>query len=159
MSVVPEAVPMSPSPRLWRMRCAEVTVTAAVVAIVAGTGAGLALGWVVAGSVLAAAVAGAVAALWFVRNRYKSWAYLERDEDLIVERGVMIRRLSVVPYGRMQFVDVTAGPVDRLFRLATVRLHTAAAASDARIPGLEREEAARLRDRLAALGEAKAAGL
>ena len=42
---------------------------------------------------------------------------------------------------------------------STVKLHTAAAASDARIPGLEHEEAARLRDRLAALGEAKAAGL
>ena len=55
--------------------------------------------------------------------------------------------------------DVTAGPVERAFRLATVKLHTAAAASDARIPGLERDEAARLRDRLAALGEAKAAGL
>jgi membrane protein YdbS with pleckstrin-like domain len=59
----------------------------------------------------------------------------------------------------MQFVDVTAGPAERAFRLATVKLHTAAAASDARIPGLERDEAARLRDRLAALGEAKAAGL
>ena len=105
------------------------------------------------------AAVGAAAALWFARNRFRSWAYQERDEDLIVERGVLIRRLSVVPYGRMQFVDVTAGPVDRIFRLATVRLHTAAAASDARIPGLEREEAARLRDRLAALGEAKAAGL
>ncbi len=103
--------------------------------------------------------AGAALVLWFARNRFRSWAYQERDEDLIVERGVLIRRLSVVPYGRMQFVDVTAGPVDRIFRLATVRLHTAAAASDARIPGLEREEAARLRDRLAALGEAKAAGL
>jgi uncharacterized protein len=64
-----------------------------------------------------------------------------------------------VPYGRMQFVEVTAGPAERLFKLATVQLHTAAAASDARIPGLEREEAARLRDRLAMLGEAKAAGL
>jgi membrane protein YdbS with pleckstrin-like domain len=106
-----------------------------------------------------AAAAGAAAALWFTHNRFRSWSYLERDEDLIVQRGVLIRRLSVVPYGRMQFVDVTAGPVDRLFRLATVRLHTAAAASDARIPGLERAEAARLRDRLAALGEAKAAGL
>lgn len=150
---------MSPSPRLWRMRCAEVTATAAVVALAAGTAAGLTLGRVVAGSVVVAAVVGAAASLWFVRNRYKSWAYTERNEDLIVERGVMIRRMSVVPYGRMQFVDVTAGPVDRVFRLATVRLHTAAAASDARIPGLERAEAARLRDRLAALGEAKAAGL
>ena len=108
---------------------------------------------------VAVAVVGSLAALSFARNRFRSWAYTERDEDLIVERGVLIRRLSVVPYGRMQFVDVSAGPIDRLFRLATVKLHTAAAASDARIPGLEREEAARLRDRLAALGEAKAAGL
>jgi hypothetical protein len=59
----------------------------------------------------------------------------------------------------MQFIDVTAGPVERSFGLATVRLHTAAAATDARIPGLATEEAARLRDRLAALGEADAAGL
>jgi hypothetical protein len=73
--------------------------------------------------------------------------------------GVLFRCLSVVPYGRMQFVDITAGSVERLYKLATVRLHTAAAASDARIPGLEPEEAARRRDRLAALGEAKAAGL
>src|SRR5262249_32119705 len=100
-----------------------------------------------------------LAALWFARNRFRSWVYQERDEDLIVQRGVLIQRLSVVPYGRMQFVDVSAGPIDRVFRLATVKLHTAAAASDARIPGLERDEAARLRDRLAALGEAKAAGL
>ncbi|MGI8491588.1 MAG: PH domain-containing protein, partial [Acidimicrobiales bacterium] len=68
-------------------------------------------------------------------------------------------RLSVVPYGRMQFIDVTAGPLERAFRLSTFKMHTAAAASDARIPGLSRAEAARLRDQLAALGEARAAGL
>jgi len=158
MPGVTEAVPLTPSPRLWRMRCAEV-VSVAAVAVLAAAGAGLAASPQVAGlAALAAAAAGAGMA-WFTRNRVRSWSYHERDEDLLVARGVMIRRLSVVPYGRMQFVDVTAGPVDRLFRLATVRLHTAAAASDARIPGLEREEAARLRDRLAALGEAKAAGL
>jgi membrane protein YdbS with pleckstrin-like domain len=141
------------------MRCAEVAAVAVAAAAVAGTGLGLAAGPAAATVAAGVVVAGAALALWFVRNRFRSWAYQERDEDLIVERGVLIRRLSVVPYGRMQFVDVTAGPVDRIFRLATVRLHTAAAASDARIPGLEREEAARLRDRLAALGEAKAAGL
>jgi uncharacterized protein len=141
------------------MRCAEVTACAVVVAAAGGTGAGLAAGPAVAAIAVGAVAVGAALALWFARNRFRSWSYQERDEDLIVGRGVLIRRLSVVPYGRMQFVDVTAGPVDRVFRLATVRLHTAAAASDARIPGLEREEAARLRDRLAALGEAKAAGL
>jgi membrane protein YdbS with pleckstrin-like domain len=95
----------------------------------------------------------------FVIRGIRSWGYAERADDLLVRHGLMIRRLSVVPYGRMQFVDVTAGPVDRLFGLATVQLHTAAAASDAKIPGLEPPDAARLRDRLAALGEARAEGL
>ncbi len=127
---------------------------------------------VIAGSVAATAGSAAVAggrggrrgvvrrrAWWFVHNRFRAWGYLERAEDLEVRRGVMVQRLSVVPYGRMQFVEITTGPVERLFGLATVKLHTAAAASDARIPGLDPDEAARLRDRLAALGEAKAAGL
>jgi len=59
----------------------------------------------------------------------------------------------------MQFIDVTAGPIERALGLATLRMHTAAAASDARIPGLESGAAAALRDQLAALGEAQAAGL
>jgi hypothetical protein len=109
-------------------------------------------------SVTVVLVLGAVLS-WFVRRRYRAWRYQERHEDLIVGRGVMVQRLSVVPYGRMQFVEVTAGPVERLFHLATVKLHTAAAASDARIPGLETAEAARLRDRLTELGESMAAGM
>lgn len=89
----------------------------------------------------------------------KAWGYAERDNDLLVRHGLVIRRLSIVPYARMQFVDVTAGPLERAFRLATVQLHTAAAATDAKIPGLPPEEASRLRDRLTALGEDRAEGL
>ena len=101
-----------------------------------------------------------VALAWAVeRGRYHSWGYAERDDDLIVSRGLLFRRLTVVPYGRMQLIDVTAGPVARAFGIATVQLHTAAAASDARIPGLARPDAERLRDRLAAIGEARATGL
>jgi membrane protein YdbS with pleckstrin-like domain len=107
---------------------------------------------------VAALLAGAVVQL-FVARRVRAWGYAEREDDLFVRRGVLFSRLSVIPYGRMQFVDVTAGPVERLFGLATVRMHTAAAASDARIPGLESAEAARVRDRLTELGEAQAAGL
>lgn len=96
---------------------------------------------------------------WAVGRACRSWGYAERADDLLVRHGILIRRLSVVPYGRMQFLDVTAGPIDRRAQIATVHLHTAAAATDARIPGLPTPEAARLRDRLAALGEARAAGL
>jgi uncharacterized protein len=87
------------------------------------------------------------------------WAYAERDEDLYVRHGVMFRRLVVVPYGRMQYVDVQSGPLEQVFRIASVHLHTASPGTSARIPGLPAEEAARLRDRLTSLGEAQAAGL
>jgi membrane protein YdbS with pleckstrin-like domain len=148
-----------PSARLWRMRRFQLAVTTIGAALVGGAIFAGALG-AVAGIVCAAVVllAGALS-LWFVRNRFRAWRYQERHEDLVVARGVMVRRLSVVPYGRMQFVEVTAGPFERLFKLSTVKLHTAAAASDARIPGLERDESARLRDRLTELGESKAAGM
>ena len=89
----------------------------------------------------------------------RAWGYAERDNDLMVRHGLLVRRLSIVPYARMQYVDVTAGPLERAFGLATVQLHTAAAASDARVPGLPPDEAARLRDRLTALGEDRAEGL
>jgi uncharacterized protein len=148
----------TPSPRLLRLRRLEVVVPALAVAVF------LVVVGVLSGSSAAYAAAGAAAAaglllLPFVGRRFRSWGYAEREDDLLVRRGIMFARLSVVPYGRMQFIDVTAGPLERSFGLATVRLHTAAAATDARIPGLEREEAARLRDRLAELGEAQAAGL
>jgi uncharacterized protein len=148
----------APSPRLVavrRVQVALVTIAAIVVAAVLGSRDGPA---VAAGGIAGALVLG-IAAEWFVRRRIKAWGYAERADDLLVRRGVMFSRLSVVPYGRMQFIDVTAGPVERSFGLATVRMHTAAAASDARIPGLPRDEAARLRDRLAERGEAQAAGI
>ena len=97
---------------------------------------------------------------WLVeRGRYRRWGYTERGEDLVVKRGFLFQRMSIVPYGRMQFIDVEIGPIERAFGLATVQLHTAAAASDARIPGLPRAEAERLRDRLTVAGEAHSTGL
>jgi uncharacterized protein len=114
--------------------------------------------WVAAAAMLVAAVAVAWG-LWLIDRNWRAWGYAERDDDLLVKRGVLFRELSVVPYGRMQFVDVKSGPLERRFGLATVQLHTASPATDARIPGLPPDEAARLRDRLAALGEARAAGL
>jgi membrane protein YdbS with pleckstrin-like domain len=144
---------------MWSARLAVVVTLTTVVTTALGVGLGLSEGARAAGVAVVATITAAVLLTLLLRGRYRSWAYLERGDDLLVRRGVMFRRLTVVPYGRMQFVDVTAGPVDRMFGLATVQLHTAAAATDARIPGLSREVADRLRDRLAALVEARAAGL
>ncbi|MEU7213963.1 PH domain-containing protein [Streptomyces sp. NPDC044989] len=97
---------------------------------------------------------------WTMLERnWRSWRYAERADDLLISRGVLWREETVVPYGRMQLVEVTSGPVERHFGLASVQLHTAAAATDATIPGLDPAEAERLRDRLTELGEARSAGL
>jgi hypothetical protein len=149
----------SPSPRLLVLRRGEVAAVTAAAALAGGIAAGLYVSPLAgAGAAVLAVVLGLVGER-VVRRRFAAWGYVEREDDLLVRRGVLFSRLSVVPYGRMQFIDVTAGPLERSLGLATVKMHTAAAASDARIPGLEREEAARLRDQLAELGEAQAAGI
>jgi membrane protein YdbS with pleckstrin-like domain len=150
---------LHPSPKLATLRLAEAGGVTVLLLLAVGlpllmtgldTAAAIACGGVL--------LAGVVAAVLLSR-RVRSWAFCERDEDLLVRRGLLVQRLSLVPYGRMQFVDVSAGPLERSLGLATLRLHTAAAASDARIPGLPRAEAERLRDQLGSLGEAQAAGL
>ncbi|MEU6390068.1 PH domain-containing protein [Streptomyces sp. NPDC046939] len=92
-------------------------------------------------------------------RNWRSWRYAERADDLLISRGVLWREETIVPYGRMQLVEVTSGPLERRFGLASLQLHTAAAATDATIPGLAPAEAERLRDRLTELGEARSAGL
>ena len=102
---------LRPSPGLWRMRRAEAGTITAVLAAVFGL-----VFWAAAGplagliSVVVMLAAGRDCLSWFLRRRFRAWRYQERHEDLIVARGVMVQRLSVVPYGRMQFVEVTAGP-------------------------------------------------
>jgi membrane protein YdbS with pleckstrin-like domain len=109
---------------------------------------------------------GAVAALlvglwgtWIAVRQVGAHAWAEREDDLVVKRGRMFRRVTVVPYGRMQYIEVQAGPIARMFGIASVQLHTASPGTDAHISGVPADQAARLRDRLTTRGEAKLAGL
>ncbi len=97
--------------------------------------------------------------MWLIPRQVRAWGYAQRADDLLIRRGLLRRTLVVVPYGRMQMVDVASGPLARRFGVATIQLHTASAGTDAQIPGLDATQAAVLRDRLAARGEARMAGL
>lgn len=96
---------------------------------------------------------------WAVRRVARTWAYAQRDTDLYITHGLFFKELLVVPYGRMQVVEINAGPLLRRYGLATVRMVTASSMSNATIPGVPAAEAARLREDLSKLGEAQAAGL
>jgi uncharacterized protein len=121
--------------------------------------------WVLTGLRWVALIILAVAAvillvrLALVERTWRSWGYVEREDDLYITHGVLFRTLVAVPYGRMQLVEVASGPLERAFGLATVTMKTASAETNATIPGLAPDEAARLRDRLTELGEAQLSGL
>lgn len=116
------------------------------------------LRWIGPTVAVLAVVAGVTGFAWAGRNQ-RSWGYAENVDDLLVTRGVMFKRLVAIPYGRMQYVDVQAGPLHRAFGIATVTLHTASTETAADIPGLRADEATRLRNRLTELGEGHGAGL
>lgn len=103
-----------------------------------------------------------VIAVWemiLIPRQVRAIGYAERNEDLLIRGGIMFHRVMVVPYGRMQYVDVTMGPLERMLGLSTIHLHTASPGTNASISGLPATEAARLREQLSARGEAKLAGL
>ncbi len=89
----------------------------------------------------------------------RSIGYQLRDDDLVFRRGILWQRMVAVPYGRMQLVDITHGPLDRGFGIAQLKLVTAAAATGVVIPGLSQQAAETLRDTLIAVAETRRTGL
>jgi hypothetical protein len=112
-------------------------------------------GWIL----LAVVVAITLVALFVANRRARSIGYRLRDDDLLFRRGIMFQRFVSVPYGRMQLIDITRGPVGRMLGLADLKFVTAAASTGVVVPGLPEREAAELRDQLVALAESRRAGL
>ncbi|MGO1193180.1 MAG: PH domain-containing protein [Nesterenkonia sp.] len=97
--------------------------------------------------------------IYLIPRRVRAIGYFERDDDLLIRKGLLWQRVVAVPYGRLQYVDIEAGPLMRKFGICTVQLKSASAATDAAITGAVRSEGARLRDELSARGQARLAGL
>ena len=95
----------------------------------------------------------------FVPRRVRAIGFQLRDDDLLFRRGLLFQRFVSVPYGRMQLIDITRGPVSRIVGLSDLHFVTAAASSTVAIPGLPIEDAEALRDQLVALAETRRAGL
>lgn len=105
-----------------------------------------------AGAVPAAVALLALAAVVLLApRRYRAWGYHESEDELHIRRGLMVRVRTIVPFGRVQHIDVAQGPVERGFGLATLILHTAGTRGAAvPLPGLAQPEAERMRDRIRA---------
>lgn len=80
-------------------------------------------------------------------RRTRALGYLTRENDIVFREGILFRSVTILPYGRIQDININEGPIERAYGLSTITLKTAGGSlSDVSIPGLERHEAERIRD-------------
>jgi membrane protein YdbS with pleckstrin-like domain len=97
------------------------------------------------------ALLGLIALILLPQRRYRGWGYREEEDDLHIRHGLLMRVRTVVPFGRVQHIDTTQGPIERRLGLATLILHTSGTRSSAvSLPGLLEADADRMRDRIRA---------
>lgn len=99
----------------------------------------------------AVALAGLVATMVLPRRRYRAWGYREAEDELHVRHGLLVRTETAVPFARVQHIDLAQGPIERRYGLARLILYTAGTrGASVPLPGLAREQAEAMRDRIRA---------
>ncbi len=86
--------------------------------------------------------------VWYPGARFRRWRWWLSDLALLLERGVLVRQRSAVPYFRIQQIDVVQGPIDRLLGLATLQVTTASASGTVGLPGIANADAPTIRAEL-----------
>lgn len=89
-------------------------------------------------------------AAWFVirvpLRRHQARGYTLGSDRLRVVRGIWFRSDTIVPFGRVQHIDVIQGALERGYGLATVVLHTAGTHNaSVALPGLSHQDALAVR--------------
>ena len=101
--------------------------------------------------VATAALIGLLLIFVLPERRYRAWSYGVTADELHVQNGIWLRTLTIVPFGRVQHIDVSQGPFERRYGVGALTLHTAGTrASAVVLPGLALEDAERLRDEIRA---------
>ena len=82
-------------------------------------------------------------------RRFRAWGYDRVGEELHVARGIWTRIETIVPFARVQHIDVAQGAIERRFGVSRLLLHTAGTMHNVVVlPGLARETAEALRDEI-----------
>ncbi|MBU1253584.1 MAG: PH domain-containing protein [Alphaproteobacteria bacterium] len=85
------------------------------------------------------------------QRRWQARGYVMADERLRVVRGLLFHSDTVVPFGRVQHIDVDQGPLERAYEIATLTVHTAGSHNaSVHLPGLKHADALAMRDAIRA---------
>lgn len=66
--------------------------------------------------------------LWWILTtprRTRALGYALESNHLMARRGIVFRSMSSMPYGRIQYVDVDSGPLERMCGVARLTVRTA----------------------------------
>lgn len=80
---------------------------------------------------------------------WNRWRFSVTDELLLARYGIIFHEEKAIPMSRLQHVDLTRGPIERLFGLATLVVFTAGTeGASFRLPGVSAARARELRDQI-----------
>ena len=94
---------------------------------------------------LLAGIGVAIGLAW-ANRRYARFGYALTEQAVRVRDGVVIHSDAIAPLYRVQHVDISRGPLQLMFDLATLTIHTAAPAADITLPDLRADDAESVRD-------------
>lgn len=84
--------------------------------------------------------------VFFTVKNYAIAGYAIRQKDIAYRRGVLFRTITTIPFNRIQHCEITEGPVEKMFELATLKVFTAGgSSSDMAISGLHNTEARQIK--------------
>jgi putative membrane protein len=78
---------------------------------------------------------------------WRRTGYALRPNLLVFRTGVLWRKLVILPLARIQSIQISQGPVERMFRLSSARVHTVIGPVVPRLPSMAKDEAAALFER------------
>ncbi len=115
-------------------------VTTAIWTLVLLGGAVVGVRLLAPGGVLPAAGIGAAVGIawlvWYPRAKLRRWRWRLTDRAIELRHGVIVHRHDALPYFRIQQIDISQGPIDRMLGIAGLSVTSASAAGSAALPGI-----------------------
>ncbi len=157
--VASDDLPIPESPNFEQLDSSYVTATKLATGVIMGLALGVNLviqwasgnisqflAWDYGWTIIAGIAVIFVLALSLPRVFWRAMGYQLRGQDVHFKRGVVWRSVTSLPYIRVQHVELESGPLERIFKLATLKFYAAGGGSaDMKIPGLPFGTASKIR--------------
>lgn len=133
----------------WTALASALPPAAAVIGLTAAAPVGTAVAAAFWPALAVAAGLLVFAVVWYPPARYRRLAYRVDETGIRIRDGVFWRSHASLARARIQHTDVSQGPLQRRYGVATLKLYTAGSRfTRIQLPGVEHDQAVALRDRL-----------